>query len=167
MSGGKLCLLGLGGLAVQSVVLGRISWWGVSPMLFPGLVYLTGRTWGETWGAACGLFCGILWYLAGGNPWQMVLLAVLGGISGVVFPRVGGFWGKWLCFLPLLGAWEVCLMAGHWLSGSGPWGPAVIAGREWLLSGLSYPLAWGLVFLAGRTWHRPARRRRRKKRKSL
>ena len=75
---------------------------GVRPRVLPPLVCLVGVEQGPDRGAECGFFGGILCYLAGATPWQMALLALLGGLSGVIFHKASSFWGKWLTCLAAL-----------------------------------------------------------------
>mgnify|MGYP002604977570 CR=1 FL=1 len=85
-------------------------------------------------GAECGFFGGILCYLAGATPWQMALLALLGGLSGVIFHKASSFWGKWLTCLAALAGLEVLLVLGHCLAGASVFAGLRIAGPELLLS---------------------------------
>lgn len=85
---------------------------GFGPGCFPPLVCLVGVEQGPDRGAECGFFGGILCYLAGATPWQMALLALLGGLSGVIFHKASSFWGKWLTCLAALAGLEVLLVLG-------------------------------------------------------
>ena len=66
---------------------------GVRPRVLPPLACLGGVEQGPDRGAECGFFGGILCYLAGATPWQMALLARLGGRSGVSFHKASCWWG--------------------------------------------------------------------------
>lgn len=75
---------------------------GVRPRVLPPLVCLVGVEQGPDRGAECGFFGGILCYLAGATPWQMALLALLGGCPGsfstkpVPFGESGSpVWPRW------------------------------------------------------------------------
>mgnify|MGYP000958903260 CR=1 FL=1 len=113
------------------------------------LVCLVGVEQGPDRGAECGFFGGILCYLAGATPWQMALLALLGGLSGVIFHKASSFWGKWLTCLAALAGLEVLLVLGHCLAGASVFAGLRIAGPELLLSAACFPLAVLLTRLKG------------------
>ena len=122
---------------------------GVRPRVLPPLVCLVGVEQGPDRGAECGFFGGILCYLAGATPWQMALLALLGGLSGVIFRKASSFWGKWLTCLAALAGLEVLLVLGHCLAGASVFAGLRIAGPELLLSAACFPLAVLLTRLKG------------------
>ena len=122
---------------------------GVRPRVLPPLVCLVGVEQGPDRGAECGFFGGILCYLAGATPWQMALLALLGGLSGVIFHKASSFWGKWLTCLAALAGLEVLLVLGHCLAGASVFAGLRIAGPELLLSAACFPLAVLLTRLKG------------------
>lgn len=90
-------------------------------------------------GGGMWIFGGILCYLAGATPWQMALLALLGGLSGVIFHKASSFWGKWLTCLAALAGLEVLLVLGHCLAGASVFAGLRIAGPELLLSAACFP----------------------------
>lgn len=139
-----LCVL------LQSLVLIRFPVWGIFPVLLPGLVCLVGIGQGADRGAECGLLGGLFLFLTGTSPGQIALLALLGGLSGVVFHKPVGFWGSWLCCLPALAGYEGLLVLGHWLMGAGWLPPLRIAGPEFLLAAAGIPLVWGILWLVSR-----------------
>lgn len=126
---------------VEWGVLTHVTLLGVHPRLLPALVYLVGVSAGADRGAECGLFAGALCYLTGGTPWQMALFTLLGGISGAVFHRMEGFWGKWLLCLPALAGWEGLQLLGHCLGGVGLTAGLRLAGAEFLLAVVCFPAA--------------------------
>lgn len=83
------------------------------------------------------------------TPWQMALLALLGGLSGVIFHKASSFWGKWLTCLAALAGLEVLLVLGHCLAGASVFAGLRIAGPELLLSAACFPLAVLLTRLKG------------------
>lgn len=125
---------------------------GVRARLLPALVYLVGMEAGPDRGAECGLFAGILCYATGGTPWQMALFTLLGGLSGAVFHKMEGFWGKWLLCLPALAGWEALQLAGHCLAGVTLPAGLRIAGVELGLAALCFPVA--VLLTRKRKWRR-------------
>lgn len=119
--------------------------WGVRPRLLPALAGLVGAEEGPAWGAACGLLGGVLSTLAGVSPFQMALLTLAGGLSGVVFHQTASFWGKWLANLGILTGMEALLVLGHALAGAGLLAPLAIAGPELLLAGAGFPVVYLLT----------------------
>ena len=87
--------------------------------------------------------------LSMGYSWQMALLALLGGLSGVIFHKASSFWGKWLTCLAALAGLEVLLVLGHCLAGASVFAGLRIAGPELLLSAACFPLAVLLTRLKG------------------
>ena len=103
---------------VEALVLVWFPVFGVRPRLLPPLAALVGTEHGPERGAACGLLGGLFSTLAGASPFQMALLALAGGISGVLFHKAASFWGKWLACLGILTGMEVLLALGHGLAGA-------------------------------------------------
>lgn len=140
---------------VEALVLVWFPLFGVRPRLLPPLAALVGTEHGPERGAACGLLGGLFSTLAGASPFQMALLALAGGISGVLFHKAASFWGKWLANLGILTGMEALLVLGHALAGAGLLAPLAIAGPELLLAGAGFPV----VYLLTRR-RRPRGRRR-------
>ena len=103
---------------VEALVLVWFPVFGVRPRLLPPLAALVGTEHGPERGAACGLLGGVFSTLTGASPFQMALLALAGGISGVLFHKAASFWGKWLACLGILTGMEVLLALGHGLAGA-------------------------------------------------
>ena len=103
---------------VEALVLVWFPVFGVRPRLLPPLAALVGTEHGPERGAACGLLGGVFSTLAGASPFQMALLALAGGISGILFHKAASFWGKWLACLGILTGMEVLLALGHGLAGA-------------------------------------------------
>lgn len=73
------------------------------------------------------------------HPLADGLLALLGGLSGVIFHKASSFWGKWLTCLAALAGLEVLLVLGHCLAGASVFAGLRIAGPELLLSAAASP----------------------------
>lgn len=140
---------------VEALVLVWFPVFGVRPRLLPPLAALVGTEHGPERGAACGLLGGLFSTLAGASPFQMALLALAGGISGVLFHKAASFWGKWLACLGILTGMEALLVLGHGLAGASLLAALGLAGRELLLAGAGFPV----VYLLTRR-RRPRGRRR-------
>ena len=82
--------------------------------------------------------------------WKMALLALAGGISGILFHKAASFWGKWLACLGILTGMEVLLALGHGLAGASLLAALGLAGRELLPSAACFPLAFLLTRQGGR-----------------
>ena len=84
---------------VEALVLVWFPLFGVRPRLLPPLAALVGTEHGPERGAACGLLGGLFSTLAGASPFQMALLALAGGISGILFHKAASFgengWPAW------------------------------------------------------------------------
>ena len=103
---------------------------------------------------------GLFSTLAGASPFQMALLALAGGIPGILFHKAASFWGKWLACLGILTGMEVLLALGHGLAGASLLAALGLAGRELLLSAACFPLAFLLTRQGGRRRRRGRRRLR-------
>lgn len=134
---------------VEALVLVWFPVFGVRPRLLPPLAALVGTEHGPERGAACGLLGGVFSTLAGASPFQMALLALAGGISGILFHKAASFWGKWLVCLGILTGMEVLLALGHGLAGASLLAALGLAGRELLLSAACFPLAFLLTRQGG------------------
>lgn len=130
---------------VEALVLVWFPVFGVRPRLLPPLAALVGTEHGPERGAACGLLGGVFSTLAGASPFQMALLALAGGISGILFHKAASFWGKWLACLGILTGMEVLLALGHGLAGASLLAALGLAGRELLPSAACFPLAFLLT----------------------
>ena len=135
---------------VEALVLVWFPVFGVRPRLLPPLAALVGTEHGPERGAACGLLGGVFSTLAGASPFQMALLVLVGGISGILFHKAASFWGKWLACLGILTGMEVLLALGHGLAGASLLAALGLAGRELLLSAACFPLAFLLTRQGGR-----------------
>ena len=134
---------------VEALVLVWFPVFGVRPRLLPPLAALVGTEHGPERGAACGLLGGVFSTLTGASPFQMALLALVGGISGVLFHKAASFWGKWLACLGILTGMEVLLALGHGLAGASLLAALGLAGRELLPSAACFPLAFLLTRQGG------------------
>jgi len=143
----RTCLPAVLAALVQVLLAVRLRLWGLCPPLVPAAVFLAGSGGGADRGAAAGLAAGGTLFLAGGSPWSMVLYAALGGLSGA-WPWPGrGFFGLWLRFLPLAAALEGVLVLLHWPARAALTAALTIAGPEWALAALAFPVAAaGAVF---------------------
>ena len=145
---------------VEALVLVWFPVFGVRPRLLPPLAALVGTEHGPERGAACGLLGGVFSTLAGASPFQMALLALAGGISGILFHKAASFWGKWLACRGILTGMEALLVLGHALAGAGFLAPLAVAGPELLLSAACFPVAF-LLTRRGSGIRRRGRGRRR------
>ena len=71
----------------------------------------------------------------------MALFAALGGLAGAWVTAWAGFFGLWLRFTPLAAAMEGALVLVHWPARSALEAAWAIAGPEFLLTVLCFPVA--------------------------
>ncbi len=138
---------------VYAWMVGAILWeglfpltlWGTCPSILPVLVCLTGLRHGAEKGAWAGLVCGILLMLCGELSPNVVLLTLLGGISGEVSHNLHGTWGKCLIAAAFLLGYTLLCVVVQWIGGAGLWAPFAVAVPSLVFMTLTIPLGYVLV----------------------